>query len=234
MIYFSTKRDLLFLKEFRQRADGLWGLEAEVDRSLGRSAMLSEREYREAILDEATATGNGKALREQLAKDIPRAIRIARKNAVPVDWKSYPPPITGGAIITVNALRAILQDTSYGGIEPSEIRDIINMTIGTAEERLRTEFFHLINPFYWLLEFVIFALRIPFYLVSATGFDVSKIEDHFLAKLFKLVEMIVIVYVLLWLGLEKTDIAEYTKPMLRFNIQSEHLEHTPSEVPKSN
>jgi hypothetical protein len=234
MIYFSTKHDLLFLTEFRQRAEQLWALEAEATRSVGRSGMLSERECREAILDEVTATGNGKALREQLAKDIPRASRIARKNGVSVDWKSLPPPITGGAIIPVNAFRAILQDTSYRGIEPSAIRDVMNMTIGTAEERLKSEFFHLINPFYWLLELLIFVLRIPFYLVSATGFDVSKIEDHLLAKLFKLAEMIVIVYVLLWLGLEKTDIAEYIKPMLRFNTQSEHLEHTPSEVPESN
>jgi hypothetical protein len=56
---------------------------------------------------------------------------------------------------------------------------------------------------------LIFIIRIPFLLIKASGFDVSKVEDHFLAKVFKLTEIAVIVYTLIRLGLTQQELRDF-------------------------
>lgn len=215
MLYFTNKNDVFFLKHFKQKVETLWKLEADVRRSFKPSAFLSGNEYREAVLDRATSSDKGKALREELAKDIPRAVDIAYKNRVSINFKSLPAPIVGGAIIPVNLFYAILKDTSYDGVDQGWIRDKINETIGRAERKLKTEFINLFNPFYWCYSAMVFIIRIPFHLVSISGFNVSKVEDHFLGKLFKLIEIFVIVYVLVKLGIKKIDIVNFITEIIK-------------------
>jgi hypothetical protein len=52
-------------------------------------------------------------------------------------------------------------------------------------------------------------------IIEATGFDVSKVEDHFLAKLFKLIEVIVIFYVLIRLGAGKETLVDFFKGLVK-------------------
>jgi hypothetical protein len=75
------------------------------------------------------------------------------------------------------------------------------------------EWSHLKNPFYWLKALFTFILRIPFMLIEATGFNVDKVEDHFLAKLFKLIEVIVILYLLFRLGAGNKGLIEVLKSL---------------------
>ena len=56
-------------------------------------------------------------LRERIAKTLPRAMVLARRLGMPIDLISYPPPAVGGPAIPVNLFHAILNDTSYGGID---------------------------------------------------------------------------------------------------------------------
>ncbi len=215
MIYFSTKSDLLFLRQFKERVEGLWELEARVRQSLKPSVFLCGSEYHEAVLARATSTERGRALREELAKDISRASDIAHKNGATIDVQSIPAPGVGGVIIPVNLFYAILKDTSHGGVDQDWIRDTINETIGRTQQRLRLERVNMFNPLYWLYQVLVFLVRIPFHIVSVSGFDVSKVEDHFLGKVFKLVEIGVVIYVLIRLGLDKTDIAKYIMDLVR-------------------
>jgi fumarate reductase subunit D len=51
---------------------------------------------------------------------------------------------------------------------------------------------------------LVFVLRIPFRLLEATGFNIAKIEDTPWARLFKVLEIVVILYVAARWGLEAT------------------------------
>ena len=215
MLYFTIKSDITFLKYFKQNVESLWRLEKDVRRSFKPSVCLSGNEYHEAVLDKATSCDEGKSVRVYLAKNIHRAVAIAQKLGVSIDVQSIPAPAVGGIIIPVNLFDAVLKDTSYGGVDSGWIRDKINETIGKAESRLRYEFINLFNPFYWLYSLLVFIVRIPFHLVSISGFDVSKVEDHFLSKLFKLAEIALIVYMLLKLGMEKTGVLNLIKEIIR-------------------
>lgn len=215
MLYFTTKADIAFLKDFKQKVQKLWDLEDEVRKAFKPSIMISGSDYREAVLDEATSSDEGKKLREELAKGIRRAVEIAHKNKVTINVKSLPAPAVGGAIIPVNLFHAILKDTSHGGVDNTWIEDKINETIGCAERRLKLELFNLFNPLYWLYCILVFVVRIPFHIISISGFDVSKVEDHFLGKLFKLAEMGIIIYVLIKLGIEKTEILDFLKTLVK-------------------
>ena len=50
-----------------------------------------------------------------------------------------------------------------------------------------------------------FVLRIPFRLLEATGFDVAKIEDTLWARLFKVLEVVAILYFAARWGIEATN-----------------------------
>jgi hypothetical protein len=51
---------------------------------------------------------------------------------------------------------------------------------------------------------LVFVLRILFRLLEATGFNIAKIEDTPWARLFKVLEIVVILYVAARWGLEAT------------------------------
>lgn len=129
-------------------------------------------------------------------------------------YSLFPPAIVGGPVIPVNLFRAILTDDSWGRLSNERIMDAINGTIGQLEADEKREFRRLINPGWWVFETFRFVIRIPFTLISLSGFDVTKFEDHFWAKLFKLVEIAVILFVLLRLGLERTKILEVVVGLL--------------------
>lgn len=57
-------------------------------------------------------------------------------------------------------------------------------------------------------EILVSIIRIPFILIEASGFDVSKAEDRLIAKTFKLLEIVVIIYILIRLGLTKEQLQQ--------------------------
>lgn len=90
----------------------------------------------------------------------------------------------------------------------------MTQAIGASEERVGIEWSHLKNPLYWIKALFTFILRIPFMIIGATGFDVGKVEDHFLSKLFKLIEVIIIFYVLFRLGAGNQGLIEVLKGLV--------------------
>jgi hypothetical protein len=86
------------------------------------------------------------------------------------------------------------------------ICDALNQTIGACEERVVKEWRRLWNPLNWVIEAIAFVIRIPFLIFEAAGFDSSKVEDHFLSKVFKLVEIVAILAGMIFLGLKKAEV----------------------------
>ena len=87
---------------------------------------------------------------------------------------------------------------------------MLNQLVGATEEAVDREWRKLRNPFAWIKGGLLLVIRLPFMLVAASGFDVAKIEDHVLAKVFKLVEILAIIYLLLRFGAD----AEFVREML--------------------
>lgn len=190
-------------------------MKSEIRKNFKPSVYIMGKDYHDAVLNKATANNEGKNLREKLAQEIPKAIETAYRNGVSIDYKSLPAPAVGGVIIPVNIFHAVLEDTSYDGINETWIEDKINETIGQLKRKLRNDFFKLINPFFWLYQFFVFIIRIPFYLISISGFDVAKIEEHLISKIFKLLEIIILVYFLLKLGIQKSDLLNWLKGLIK-------------------
>ncbi|MHB2154374.1 hypothetical protein ACX8XN_08245 [Calditrichota bacterium GD2] len=203
------------MENFKEKVKRLFEIKNEIRKDFKPSIHVMGKDYHDAVLNMATSSNEGKKLREELAQDIPRAIKIAYKNNVAIDYQSLPAPAIGGAIIPVNIFYAILEDTSYDGIKELWIEDKINETIGQLKRRLRKEFYQLINPFYWIYSIFVFIVRIPFYLISISGFDVRKVEDHLLSKIFKLLEILALVYILLKFGIQKTQLLEWLKVLIK-------------------
>lgn len=207
MKYFQTKDDLRFIKEFQCNVRKQWEYEDKASKKLVGSFTMPF-EAQTIIVREASKLNGYSEIREINAKSILRAIRIADLLGIPIHMKSYPPPAVGGPVVSFNLFEVILNDTSHGGIDRHLVSDAINQTIGACEESLRKEYYNLINPLYWIKSIFVFIIRIPFMLISVAGFNVGKFEDHFFAKLFKLIEVLAIIYTLLRIGVSKGQIIE--------------------------
>lgn len=212
MSYLQARSDLIFMLSFKKAILQLWKIEGEADKAFGRTKSFfdtkQERQY--AIQVKATEINeNYQDIRELVSKGVGRASRIAIKLGVPIIATSYPAPAVGGPVISIGLFYAILKDTSHGGIDKQQIYDALNQTIGECEARLSIEKRRLINPLYWIKELIVAVIRIPFMLIEASGFDVSKVEDHLFSKIFKILEIVIIVYILFWLGIGKENIQQF-------------------------
>jgi hypothetical protein len=186
LIYFGTKNDLATVVEFLPIVKSYWDAERSLkDRSISNTEELMERYT---------------SLRESIARKTPNIIHISRRAGIPSILQSYPAPAVGGPVIPVDIYESILQDDSHGVIPNQRKMDTLNKLIGQLEGKIYFEFKKIINPLFWFGLGLEKILRIPFWLLSKTGFKIGKIEDHLLGKVFKLIEIIVLFYVSLKLG----------------------------------
>jgi hypothetical protein len=210
MSYFQAKSDLEFVHEFANAVTELFKIEAEASTrvSVGPPRFLTRTEIHDEIVREAHQHEHYAELRAKVARGVPRANRIANRLELLTVFESYPMPAVGGPVITVTLFDAILHDPTYSGVPQQSIIDALNQTLGACQERVAIEFRHLINPMYWVKELLVFIIRIPFIIIEASGFDLSKVEDHFLGRAFKLLEIIALIAILVWLGLSKEELRQ--------------------------
>lgn len=207
MNYLNAKSDLNFIKNFSVSVSKLWSIEDIASKKV-KGSYLFDDDYNFSIVKEASKDCYYQENRSIVAKSILRATKIANFYRIPIHLNSFPPPAVGGPVIPINLFEVILYDNSYGGVDKQMILDAINKTIGACDDRVRIEFFHLINPFFWLRELLVFVLRIPYVILSTTGFNVSKIEESIWGKLSKAIFLIIIFIVLLKLGFNKDELKE--------------------------
>ena len=208
MGFFQARSDLRFAIQFRADVHELWKHEAAAASAGAGDYAILPAERRQAIQAAASRDAAYRVVREKVARGQLHAIRLARVFGVPCDFTSFPAPAIGGPIVSVNLFQAILYDGSHGGISRQAIEDAMIQLEGVADERVAREKRRMLNPLNWVKEVLVFVIRIPFMLVEASGFDVGKVEDHFLAKLFKLIEIVVIAYVLYRLDLTTAGFRE--------------------------
>ncbi len=215
MEYLKAKSDLEFIKRFRDDVIELGRMEDKASEELhnyNSTRLVIPSEYQKAIQHIATEhVDNYQDVREKVAKGVHRAVRLGYKHGISSDVQSAPPRTVGGVIIPQNIIMATITDNSYGGIERQLILDTVNMIIGACEAHVQAEWGRLKNPLNWLKEGLKFILRIPFMIFEASGFNVGKVEEHLFAKLFKVVEVILIIYILLRLGLGRDGLIEILK-----------------------
>lgn len=185
MIYFNTKKNKQTVEAFLLLVEEFWNVERKIEVRKPHNSDLER--YQE--------------LRESIARKIPSIINISSSLGVSAILNSYPPVAIGGPVIQVNIYESILQDDSHGHITEQRKRDTLNNLIGELEIKIDFEYWKVINPFFWLGLLLTKVLRIPFWLMSKTGFEISKLEDHFLGKIFKLIEIAVLLYLSLRLGI---------------------------------
>ncbi|ATW24195.1 hypothetical protein [Candidatus Formimonas warabiya] len=208
MQYFEIKADLQFMKDFLKNVYDLWQIESEVAKKIGRGHWVLHNEYKKIVRNQAASVGGYQHIRSLVATGSLRAIKIADAFGIPIHANSFPAPAVGGPVIPLNLFSAILNDTSYNGIDKQVIIDAINQTIEACEIRVKQELWNLINPLYWVKTIFIFIIRIPFLLIKFSGFNVDKIEEHIFSKLFKVIELGVLIIILLKYGFNLDEIVK--------------------------
>jgi hypothetical protein len=211
-----AKADLACVLEYEENLAELWRLEdAACEQALrGYYGPLFPSERQAAIQHDASRDPQYQVVRDRVARATNRIQRIARENRIATNLGSLPPPAVGGAIIPVNLFSAVLHDNSHGGIDRQRIVDALNQTRGAAAERIGTEFWRMLNPLHWVKEALVFVLRIPFMLIEATGFDMGKVEDHVLSKIFKFLELGLLLWIAIRLGLGKQELYSLFEKLL--------------------
>jgi len=210
MSYFQARSDLHFMREFAAAVLKLWELETKGPKKLtdGQRRYTSPSKRQATIQWQASKIEGYAHVRERVVRGALRANRIARRLGVPIEYTSYPAPAAGGPIIELTVFDATFRDQSYDGVERRFTLDALDQAIGECEAQVNAEFRHLINPIYWVKEVLVFIIRIPFIVIEASGFDVSKVEDHFLGRAFKLLEIIALIAFLVWLGLTREELRQ--------------------------
>ena len=204
MLYFSAKNDLEFLIEFKKNVEDFINIEQG---NPGRVIRRARTNTITIVVPSNDDTGMDEdKLRERIAKTLPRAMVLARRLGMPIDLISYPPPAVGGPAIPVNLFHAILNDTSYGGIDRQHIIDAINQTIGQYECLVEQELNNLRNPFYWSKYLFNSIIRLPYTILKMSGFNVEKIEEHLWAKFMNLLWILAVIYILVKFGLDSSQI----------------------------
>ena len=189
MIYFKPKSDLIFIVNLKTKIEELWKYEDEIKKDFEPSFSISGMEYFIAVENIALKNLEYKKLRELISKSLPHAEILTDEYNTPLKISPF-------------------HETTAHHIF---IIDNLNRLIGQCEKRKKSDFLKIINPFYLLYLLVSFILKIPFILIKLTGFNVSKIEDHLLGKIFKILELLVILYIGYKFGIENSNLLNLIK-----------------------
>lgn len=212
--YLRSKNNLEKIVSFNNAVMALWEIEDKYAFQGHSSFPILPEERQSATIAAANEDPKYQVIRQQVSTGVLAAMKLAHKHKIPTEFKSFPPVMVGGPIIPVNIFNSVLNDNSYKGISRQMVVDALNQTIGACEEQVKEEFFKLCNPINWVKELLLWFLRLPFMLIELTGFNVEKVEDHLFGKLFKALEIAVIILILYRLGVGGEDLKTIIKNML--------------------
>ncbi|MCS5707779.1 hypothetical protein CC99x_002550 [Candidatus Berkiella cookevillensis] len=145
------------------------------------------------------------SLRTQVAEEIPGICFVASQIAINTSRQSYLALAVGGPIIGICIFGSALEDLGHVETKWQTRFDTLDKMIGILKTARASSFIQIFDPRSWLTSI----LRIPFYLLKATGFNIEKIEDSLLGHLFKAAFLIAIIMVLLKLGFTTKDISGF-------------------------
>jgi hypothetical protein len=216
MGYWKAKSDNRFIQSFGNNVTQFLTMQADLEQAAGSDNFMAfgGRPPEHRLQERQQQIQECQSLRTQITMEVERAKRIADKLGMPTIVTSWPAPAIGGPVMRINVFDALLVDYSYRNVTEQMIIDALNKTLAATIEAVQIERRHLWNPFYWLLEVFKFIIRIPFMLIQLSGFNVDKVEDHFISKAFKLAELAGIFYLLYRLGMTNEQFRELITKLL--------------------
>ena len=148
-------------------------------------------------------SGKSLALRQQINLLFPEVDVLAHELDVDVTWQSYPAPSVGGPIIPVNILLSVIdQNMGHGFLEETQVLDVIDRAIGTAETVKRRTFRRMMNPLCWPIDVSAFVIRIPFLILRKAGLPAS-VEENVISQVLKVLIVIGALSIAAYLGLQE-------------------------------
>jgi hypothetical protein len=147
-------------------------------------------------------------IRANYTKMIPRASQITEEQRVSHHRKIRSAPIEGGNLFSGSIYKAILDPPSSLIDLDVDFYDTVNQVLGSLEWRKVKELRQVRNPLYWLKEFIVFIIRLPFTLIRISGFDIKIVEEHFLGKLFQLLYVMALILLATKFGISLADMVK--------------------------
>ena len=121
-------------------------------------------------------------LRTELNSSLHEAARLVRKSGMSTSIFYSPPPIVGGMSCDLDLFANLFTLPNFQ-LSPIMVVDLIDRAVGNYVDMRKTFFLRLINPLYWIGEII----RIPFRLLSFSGFNGLKAEHSTIGRIYKLV-----------------------------------------------
>ena len=167
MLYWEAKRQLEFLRRFRQKV---------VDYHNNAEWSHADNDYDE--------NPEAVRLRQQINEDIPEVITTCQKGGESTIVYNFPPPATGGIQGEVDVLTNIFRLPSLE-MDINQLLDKLDRAIGFYRYSVSYLWPRLFNPFYWIGKGLALIGSIPFRVLRIAGFKIEQAEASFPGKLVK-------------------------------------------------
>ena len=204
MLYFDLKSDLHHMNSLLSKFERIVEIEKQTRerlRSHGTTYLTSAHMFRTIREESSGASPEYASLRATYAKMIHRAVSICEREGNAHHIQGRAALLEGGTPFSDSIFALILNRPSDVADFDTTLRDDANRLIGALEGKLAAERRRILNPFHWLTALMTAIVRLPYTIISVSGFDVSKIEEHLIGKAIHLLYVVALLLILVRLGL---------------------------------
>jgi hypothetical protein len=204
MIYFGARDELKHMQSLLAQFENIVSIERvtrERLRAEGAQYLGPYDVFKRIREESARSNPTYAELRVSYAKLVPRADKICDREGISWHRQGRAAPLEGGSAFQGSIFGFVLNRPSDLMDIDTDVRDTANQCIGVLERKSSKELSQLINPLYWIGKAVIWIVRLPYTILELSGFDVQKIQEHMIARLFQLLYVIGLIWILLRLGL---------------------------------
>lgn len=204
MIYFTVIDELRLMRSLLSHFESIVSIEQDTRERLREDGATYLGPYHmfKRIREESSKSNSDYTdLRVEYAKLVPRANEICEREGISWHRQGQAAPMEGGSPFQGSIFEFVLNRPSDILDIDTEVRDTVNQCIGVLERKSSKELMQLINPFYWIGKALIWIVRLPYNILDLSGFDVEKIQEHLIARLFQLLYVIGLIWILVRFGL---------------------------------
>lgn len=137
-------------------------------------------------------------IRDTYTRKIPRTIEITNMCKVSHTCQISGALIEGGGHFSGSIYQAVLNPPSKIYDINCELKTTANQVIGCLENKLRKEFYELINPLFWIWQFILTVFKLPLILIKSAGYDTKIFEEHLWGNMFLLLYAVGLIYICLY------------------------------------
>jgi hypothetical protein len=204
MIYFDARDDLQYMERLLVTFENIIEIEFTVrliNKAQGMQYLGSYDMFKRIREDASKSNPQYLRIRNSYARMIPRAISICQRENISCQRSGQSAPIEGNISYQGTIFELALNRPSDLVDIDTDLRDTVNKAIGAIQIRMSREWRQLINPLYWIGKAFVFLVKLPYNLLKLSGFDVDKIQEHLIARLFQLLYVIALILIFIHFGL---------------------------------